>query len=146
MAVGAVLAVVVGVVIVVAVTSDGNGNGGDPIDVIDNGGDPIDVIDNGGEFCEPLEAVLDVFEVNGERQLIWEAFGGCDPIGGFITACCEDGEQYAQFDVFGRSGEEIDVPPVLCETTLEIEYVLTLFDDGGQEASDFNGTTTTVVC
>ncbi len=72
--------------------------------------------------------------IGNQVDLTWSSSGGCAPVSGQITAVyVKDATPFATLKISGNSGKITNQPPVKCEGTFVIRYVLVLQDaTGGQ--------------
>lgn len=72
--------------------------------------------------------------IGNQVDLTWSSSGGCAPVSGQISAAyVKDATPFATLKISGNSGKVTNQPPVKCEGTFMIRYVLVLQDaSGGQ--------------
>lgn len=77
----------------------------------------------------------------------WNSSGGCEPIGGTITAMYErEPDPYAKYDIKVSSGSLVDRPDPICEGTFTIQYELVLVDATGVSITTRTEVQVTWVC
>lgn len=85
--------------------------------------------------------------IQNQVTLTWGSSGGCPPVTGRIDATYErESKPYDTHTISGNTGTIIDKPPVKCEGTFTINYVLVLVDATGVSITTSTETQVTWIC